>query len=69
MVKYISIFLLAFLISIILFFLFSYLLMDESFILAIGAALSILLSFIISQLFYLINLVRKQRESRGGHES
>ena len=66
MSKYISIFALTFGVSCILYFLFGYVLMSqadsvEGAIYTIGVVIMILLSFIIAQLFYAIDLLKKKR--------
>lgn len=67
MSKYISIFALTFGVSFILYFLFGYVWMSEAdsleaAIYTIGAIIIILLSFIIAQFFYVIDLIKKQRK-------
>jgi hypothetical protein len=64
MSKYIRIFFLIVFVSAILFFIFSSVFMgggnpSEEAVYTIGATIIILLSFIISQIYYLINLIKK----------
>lgn len=66
MSKYISIFSLTFVISIILYFIFGFALMSEADSLegainTIGAIIITLLSFLITQFFYVIDLIKKKR--------
>lgn len=66
MSNYISIFSLTVLVSIILYFIFGYALMSEAdssegAIYTFGITITILLSFLIAQFFYVIDLIKKKR--------
>lgn len=66
MSKYVSIFFLTLMVSIILFFIFASLFMGggdpaEDMLLTIGTVIVFLLSFLIAQTYYLIELIKKKR--------